>query len=157
MERNFTENIADRNEFSQNVQYFLRQASGRKTSTYSLDRTKNSFGRYLDDNIMNEDVTFLNFSKPKYNYVLNKTFHQFNNDNPDIKKDLQGRIGTMVDDYVAKDIRQDQNTIGSLGQLVGEIVQRRGGLHNTLFGLFFTRILNDKIRQIVWRAALVIY
>jgi len=148
------ENIGERSEFTRNVMFFLRQASGRKTATFSFDRTQQLFTRYLDDSILQEDVSFLSFNKPKYNKVLNKTFNKFNADNTTTKKNIQERIDSMVDDYIAKDI--GINSTSSLSQIVIEIIQRRANLHDNLFSIFFTRILNDRIRQIVWRATLVI-
>ncbi len=156
---NFTDNIVDRSEAVQNIHFFVQQGGvAKKGSAASLDSTKELFVKYLESSLAQEDIPLVAFSKSSYNVLMERTFKEFNKDNPEVKRLLQKKVDLMVDEYAAKNMGADsnnQNLVLTLAQLAAEVVQRRSGIHDHLFTIFFPRLLNDDIRQVVWRAALV--
>jgi len=155
--KTFLENIKERNEDIQSIHFLLRQMTSKKGSKIKLDDVREQFTRYLTNGLTDEGVPLLTFSKGRYNNMLKKVFEQYNRDNASTKSIIQTHIDTMVDEYVAKHIGPEQNTILTLKTLTDAITTRRSGLHHHLFDLFFARMLTDQIRQIIWRAALVFF
>ena len=157
---NFTDNIESRTESVQNIHFYVLQPSSKKGGGLTIESSRDALLEELEQTLQREEVPLLALGKPSYNLLMQAVFNQYNAKYPGVKAQLIQKIDLMVDEYVAKNIGVDNtnhNVILTLNQLAGEIVQRRSGLHNQLFSMFFARMLNDQVRQIVWKAALVIY